>query len=231
MKIFEAFFQRLKMKKLIQMILEFIYSENFEMSSFISQKNIPNDRISLHYVYVAIEVAMNLTEPVSKRDINGALDRIKSIEEKTEIDEYNKEVQLHRYLSEQNWLKKVNYIKEGKKANKKNKYSYQGSIYMSEKIGKKPCSIKEKEKWNKLTNDIEKAELNYNRVVAEVKEKEDQDSWSAAQAVFDKTVAEMNERRKTMTEEEIQEEIELAKINSEENLKRIKEILSKNKNT
>jgi hypothetical protein len=78
---------------------------------------------------------------------------------------------------------------------------------------------------------LEKAKVNLAEINEKTKETAGQESSRKAQVVFDQMIEEMNERRKTMTDEEIQEEIAQALINREEALKQIKEIARNNKIT
>lgn len=209
-------------------MLEHIYSEKFDMESFVQNRD-TSDKLS--HIYAAIEISTTLTEPISKKDIEAGLMIIKTIEDKVDATQYEDEILLHKTLAKISWDQKVERIKDGKAAYKKNKYSYAGSIYMAEKTGKKPCSVAEREKWKKLTNDIEAAELNYEKVLSETKEKEEQESNARLQAVIDQMVAEMNERRKNMTQEEIQKEIEEAEIERQEIINQWKEHRAKRNST
>lgn len=126
-------------------------------------------------------------------------------------------------------MERTKSIIEGKLAFKQNEYSYEAAIYHLEKVKKGPASLKEKEKWKVLSSNLEQAERNYNDHLQKLKELEEEESTKAAQAVLDKMIAERDERRKHMTDEEIQNEIAKAKVEREEILRQLKETVQKNK--
>ena len=138
-------------------------------------------------------------------------------------------IDLLKESTELDWLERTQTILEGKLAHKKNKYSYEAAIYHLESIKKGPATLKEKAKWKTLSNNLEEAKRNLDGIEGKIKETSEQESARKAQAVLDKMVEEMNERRKTMTDEEIQEEIIQARIDREEALKHLREITQKNK--
>src|SRR5690606_16287549 len=117
---------------------------------------------------------------------------------------------------ELDWLERTKSILEGKLAYKQNEDSYEASIYYLEKMKKGPATAKEKEEWKILSSNLEEAERSYNDHLQKLKDlQEEEESNKAAQAVLDEMIAERDERRKYMTDDEIQNEIAQAKINRE----------------
>lgn len=227
MKFFTKYFQFRKMKSLIKQATETIYSEQFDYENIVRKLSSQTNTLQ---ALIAIKYAVYTDEPIEKVDIRQALDEVVSAEQDVEE---GREMEIFLGLlkesTEVDWLRRTEAILEGKLANKKNKYSYEAAIYHLESIKKGPATLKEKAKWKTLSNDLEEAKENLKEVEGKIKETAEQESTRKAQAVLDKMIEEMNERRKTMTDEEIQEEIAQARINREEAIKEIKEIAQKNK--
>lgn len=227
MKFLTKYFQYRKMKSLIKLATEAIYSEQFDFENIVRKLSSQTNTLR---ALIAIKYAVYTDEPIGKTDIRQALDEVVSAEQN--VDE-GREMEIFLGLlkesTEVDWLRRTETILEGKLAHKKNEYSYEAAIYHLESIKKGPATSKEKAKWKTLSNDLEEAKENLKEIEGKIKETAEQESTRKAQAVLDKMIEEMNERRKTMTDEEIQEEIAQARINREEAIKSIKEIAQKNK--
>lgn len=216
------------MKSLIIQATETIYSEQFDYEIALKRLEMKSDKLT---ALIAIKFAVYLDEPVSKEDIKQAIKEVQL----SKI-EFKEEEQMEGFLdslkddTEIDWLERTKSILEGKLAYKENEYSYEAAIYHLEKIKKGPASAKEKEKWKTLSSNLEEAEKNYNNHVQKLMDVQDEEqSRKAAQAVLDKMIAERDERRKHMTDEEIQNEIAQAKIDRENILSDLKQQLKKSK--
>lgn len=222
------FFEFRQMKSLIKQATETIYSEQFDYEVALQRLEMKSDKLT---ALIAIKFAVYLDEPVSKDDIKQAIKEVHL----SKI-EFKEKEQMEGFLdslkddTEIDWLERTKSILEGKLAYKENEYSYEAAIYHLEKIKKGPSTAKEKEKWKTLSSNLEEAEKNYNDHVQKLMDVQDEEqSRKAAQAVLDKMIAERDERRKHMTDEEIQNEIAQAKIDRENILSDLKQQLKKSK--
>ncbi len=205
MKLFESYFKRQKFKNIVTKVNEYIYSERFEMKNLLQAitTNFRDDEMLR--AYVAIEVATKLTEPLSKQDIDYALEVIASAEQVSYDSEQFKDIlQIHKISAENNWKEKTELIQKGKQSRKKDKYSYEGAIYDLEKTKKAPSTSKERQKWKALSIDyIEKeqrfkvVEKEYNEAVKKLREDyEEQESTIKAEAALQRIKAEVEEEKK-----------------------------------
>jgi hypothetical protein len=205
MKLFEKYFRRQKFKNLVRAVNEAIYSERFEMKSILQLLTSNFQEAKMLQAYLAIEVATTLSEPLTKADIDNALEIISSAEHHIhEGEQFENILELHRSSAEYNWKKKTEFITNGKRARKRDKYSYEAAIYDLEKIKKAPCSSKEREKWKALSISLKESEHKYKVAEEEYKEavKKQQDendekaSKAAAEAAFQRIIAEVEEEKK-----------------------------------
>jgi len=213
------------MKSLIREATESIYSEQFNFEKIYSQIESKSNKLK---ALIAIKYAVSYNEPLKKADIIEALDETigteKEVQKGKEMEIF---LDLLRDSVKLDWLKRTEYILNGKLANIKNEYSFEGSIYYLEKIKKGPATSIEREKWKSLSSEMLESEANLKRIEQEILDKmEEEDSNKKAQAALDKMVSEMKERRKNMTDEEIQEEIAQARINRQESIDSLKKLLN-----
>lgn len=214
MGLFKSFFEFRQMKSLIKQATKTIYSEQFDFEIVLQRLTVKSDKLT---ALIAIKFAVYLDEPVSKDDIKQAIKEV----QQSKI-EFKEEEQMEVFLdslkddTEIDWLERTKSILDGKLAYKENEYSYEAAIYHLEKIKKGPSTPKEKEKWKTLSSNLEAAEKIYNNHLQKLMDVQDEEqSRKAAQAVLDKMIAERDERRKHMTDEEIQNEIAKAKLDRE----------------
>ena len=227
MNFLSKYFNYLEMKSLISEANESIYSEQFNFEVVFSKIASKSSKLK---ALIAIHYAVNYNEPLKKVDIIEALNESKVTEKEVqkgkEMDIF---LNLLRDSVKLDWLKKTEYILNGKLAYKTNKYSFEGTIYSLEKEKKGPVTLKEREKWELLSKEIIESEENLNRIEQEILEKmEEEDSNKKAQLVLDNIISEMNERRKNMSDEEIQEEIVQARLNRLKSVESIKKIIKEN---
>ncbi len=228
MNYFSMYFQYLGMKSLIKLATESIYSEQFDFEKVEATLISKSSKLK---ALIAIKYAVTANEPLSKVNILEALDETKltkiDLEEGRAMEIF---LTLLRDSTKLDWLKRTEYILNGKLANKKNKYSFEGSVYSLEKIKKGPATYEEKEKWRILCKEVIEAQENLKRIEQDLLEKMDEDdSNKKAQAVLDKIIVDMKERRKNMTDEEIKEEIVQSRLNINKSIESIKSIVNKNK--
>ncbi len=227
MQILRKYLQYRKMKSLIKQATEAIYSEKFDFDSILEKMLYQTDKLNS---LIAIKFAVFINEPLNKDDIKQALEEVQLAKGDMKDDDVMQTfLRLLQESTELDWLNRTELILKGKLAFKQNKYSYEGAIYHLENAKKGPASIKERDKWKALANNLEEAENNYNTHLSKLEQMEEEDSRKKAQAVLDNMIKERDERRKNMTDDEIQKEIALAKIQGEEAIKSIKEIVKKNK--
>lgn len=228
MSILKKIFQYRKMKSLIKQATETIYSEQFDFENILKRLTGKSDELT---ALMAIKFGVYLDEPVSKDDIKEAIKEVQL----SKI-EFKEERQMEVFLkslkddTELDWLERTKSILEGKLAYKQNEYSYEAAIYHLEKLKKGPSTAKEKEKWKTLSSNLEETKKNYNDHLQKLTDiQDDEQSKKAAQAVLDKMIAERDERRKYMTDEEVQNEIAQAKIDRENILSDLKQQVKKSK--
>ena len=153
------------MKSLISEANESIYSEQFNFEVVFSKIASKSSKLK---ALIAIQYAVNYNEPLKKVDIIEALNESKVTEKEVqkgkEMDIF---LNLLRDSVKLDWLKKTEYILNGKLAYKTNKYSFEGTIYSLEKEKKGPVTLKEREKWELLSKEIIESEENLNRIEQE----------------------------------------------------------------
>jgi hypothetical protein len=151
---FEKWSRRRKAKRLIELAVEALYLERFDIDALVKELSPGSGRVDLVHAYVSIQVAARLTEPLSEKDIDYALKEIGSSEQLINEPAFETVLDLLRNLAEVYWLNKTAAILEGKLASKANEYSYEGIIYRFENTGKRPASNQEREKFRKLANEL-----------------------------------------------------------------------------
>jgi RNase H-fold protein (predicted Holliday junction resolvase) len=199
------YFLRLKITRFIKLAVEAIHSEQFDMELLVTKLESNNKSVDLLIAYVAIEIATRLTEPISKNDIDSALDKTQSSVQHLNEPEFEAMLGLHKDLAEIYWLKKTESILEAKLAHKTNEYSYEGIIYSLENAKKGPTTSQEREKYRKHAKKIYEAEHKLEEYLDEKASKE------AAEEVFkklkDEAESEIRENG-PRTKEELQEEFD-----------------------
>lgn len=224
MGLFRSFFQSRQIRNLMKLATEAIYSEQFDFEHTLNVLSAKTNTLS---ALMAIKFAIPKDEPVDRTDIKQALSEIRSTEKEFQgTREMEVFLNLLKESTEIDWLEKTNDILERKLAYKSNEYSYEGCIYLAEKTKKGPTTKLERANWKKLAEELKEASLDLERIEAELDEER---SKANAQLALNKMIAEMNERRKDMTPEEIQAEIEQAQIDRSKILDELKETLRKNK--
>jgi phage-related minor tail protein len=216
------------MKSLITQATEALYSELFDFDKVLEKLSSKAGKLE---VLIAIKLAASLNSPLTKNDIKEAMSEL--ISSKADLEdnsEMNIFLNLLQESTELDWLEKTKRILKGKLAYKQNQYSYEASIYHLEKTKKRPASTNERAKWATLSENLEQAQKNYDDHIQKLKFIEQEDSTKKAQAVLDQMIKERDERRKNMTDAEIENEIKMARVQREEILKDIKAKLQKPKN-
>jgi hypothetical protein len=179
-KSLRKYFLRQKIKKFIELAAAAIYSEQFDMEFLVKKLSSSNESIDLLRVYVAIQIATRLIGPISKNDIDYALDELHSSEQHLNEPEFKTILGLHKNLAEIYWIKKTEFILEAKLSYKTNEYSYEGMIYKLENAMKGPATSQEREKYKKLAKEIYEAEQKLEKHLDEKVSEE------AAEEVFNK---------------------------------------------
>jgi hypothetical protein len=181
--------------------------------------------------YIAISVATKLSEPLSKIDIINALETIDLANNVSHDSERFKNIlKVHAEAAEKNWQAKKELIKAGRQALKRDKYSFEASVYKNEKTKKGPSSSEERAKWKTLSSNIKEAEekfniaeANYNKRLEEEREK---NLNARAEAALQKIIAEVEEEKKIFGEkskEQILEEREELLREIRTKLKKVRE--------
>jgi hypothetical protein len=160
---FEKWARKRKAKRLIELAVEALYSERFDIDVLVKELSPGNGRADLIHAYVSIQVAARLTEPIGGKDIDYALKEIASSEQVINDPAFETVLDLVRNLAEVYWLNKTEAILEGKLASKTNEYSYEGMIYRFENAGKRPASNQDREKFRNLANELSEVEARLER--------------------------------------------------------------------
>lgn len=152
------FFLRAQMKRLLKLVTETLYSEDFNFEAFLNRINRNSSRLEHLQTYAAIHVAGELAEPIVRRDVDVAINTLRSFT--WELDQSSEPGATMDALKESAqiaWLERTNAILETKLAWKMDEYSYDGMIYQIQKAKKGPCSSKEREKFQKLSVELRDA--------------------------------------------------------------------------
>lgn len=160
---FEKWARKRKAKRLIELAVEALYSERFDIDVLVKELSPGNGRADLILAYVSIQAAARLTEPIGGKDIDYALKEIASSEQVINDPAFETVLDLVRSLAEVYWLNKTEAILEGKLASKTNEYSYEGMIYRFENAGKRPASNQDREKFRNLANELSEVEARLER--------------------------------------------------------------------
>ena len=151
------YFLRAQMKRLMKLVTENLYSE-VSFDAFLNRINPNSHRLELLHTYAAILVAGELTEPMVRKDVDVAINTLRSLT--WELDQSSEPEAIMEVLEESAqiaWLERRNAILEAKLAWKMDEYSYEGMIYQIQKAKKGPCSSKERQKFQKLSNELRDA--------------------------------------------------------------------------
>lgn len=161
----QDYFLKWQMKRLMKLLItvatKAIYSEQFNIDAVIRRLADNNKPFQLLRAYIAIQVAMQLTEPMNQKDINFAITTLCRAEQSEQFlnkTDFEKVLWLHKELAELCWLHKTKCILERKLAYKNNNYSYDAAIYKLENVKKCPSNHQEREKWRKLAAAVEESE-------------------------------------------------------------------------
>ena len=155
------------MKALVKQVTESIYSEQFDFSGMLT--NLLGQTNTLQAL-IAIKIAVTADEPISRNDIEQALEEVYLCERDLNEAEMQIFLKTLEESSEIDWLERAKSILEGKLALKENEYSYEAAIYRLEKIKKGPATLKERNKWKILSSNLEQAEKNYNDHLQKINE-------------------------------------------------------------
>jgi hypothetical protein len=204
-KSLQKYFLGQKIKRFIKLAAEVIYSEQFDMEILVKELSSSNKSVDLLLAYIAIQVATRLTGPISKNDIDCALDNFHSSEQHLTEPDFETILGLHKDLAEIYWLKRAEAILEAKLAYKTDEYSYEGMIYILENTKKVPATNQEREKFRKLAKEIYEADQKLEKYLDE------KASQEAAEEAFKKLKDEVeSEIRENgpRTKEELQKEFD-----------------------
>jgi TPR repeat protein len=141
---------RRKIKRAVVTATEALYSEDFDMDS-VAAKIAQGAQKEMVLAYVAIEVAAQLCEPIRPGDVEAALTKLCL----AELNPLEHQKQIARWP----WEQAKERILAGKAAYAQNKYSLVAAVYQAEKAKKGPLSSDELDRFAKLTNELEGAEL------------------------------------------------------------------------
>lgn len=144
-----------RMKQLISLATEAIYSEQFDdMSTLVASLSGDKGGIDLVRAYISIRIATRLTEPPSDADVDDAIKRLHAAESHLNTPDFDDILDVHKELAELHWLRKHAAILRGKLAHKTDEDSYEGTIYAIQNARKGPITIEEREKVKETTKEI-----------------------------------------------------------------------------
>ncbi len=169
------------MKRLITLAAEAIYSEQFDFEAIVRRLAGTDEKTVLFRAYLAIEIATQLTEPLTQADVDHADEAVHSTEQHATEPGFDSILALRKELAEICWLGKAHEIIKRKIAYKINSYSYEATVYLVEKERKGPTTSQEREKYRKLSAQIEESE----------KQLEDHLDQQAAEKAADKAIQSM----------------------------------------
>jgi TPR repeat protein len=133
-----------RMKQLISLATEAIYLEQFDMSPTVKRLSGETGGITLVRAYIAVSIAAGLTDPLSKADVDSALEKLRAAEQHFGKPDFDTILQMHKVLAERNWSRRRAAILSGRQAFKNDEFSYAGIIYSLEQATRRPCSPDER---------------------------------------------------------------------------------------
>ena len=154
------------LRQQIDLATEALYSEQFDIEALIQRLSHNQGGVCLLRVYVAIQAAARLTEPLTDADVDGAFDAVRISEAHSESPEFPEILDMHRELAGVYWSMTQLAILSGKLARENNEESYEGTIYELQHEHKGPVSIEQRAQYEPLckrmadlSRQIEEAEL------------------------------------------------------------------------
>jgi len=147
-----------RMRQLISLALEAIYSERSDMSILVGSLSGGKDGIDLVRAYISIRVATRLTEPLTDADVEDAIEQLHTAESHLGTLDFDSILDLHKELAELHWLRKQAAVLKGKLAHKNDEDSYEGTIYALQRDRKQPVAVEERAKAKELCGKM--ADLN-----------------------------------------------------------------------
>jgi hypothetical protein len=182
---------RRNLKRDIKLAIKAIYSEQFDLDAVTGIIAASTEPASLLRAYVAIQIAAELSDPLTRADIGRAEDEYRSSAQHLHETDSEAILALRKESAELTLLKKTEGILERKLASKERPYSLESAIYELEK-DRGPTSPKMREKYRKLAANVEQAE----------EKLQDHLDKKASEAAFDEWLAETKAKVRTEKSEE-----------------------------
>ncbi|HEV8418336.1 MAG TPA: hypothetical protein VGQ43_06285 [Candidatus Udaeobacter sp.] len=137
------------MRRSVTLATAALYSEHFDMDDVLRRLADTNDSDQLLFAYIAIQVATNLSTPISAGDIAYGLKLLGSASRDA--------LSLNKELAELGWSEKAQELLNRKAACRADEYSCEAAIYRFEKAKKGPSSYEEREKWIHMAASVAEA--------------------------------------------------------------------------
>jgi hypothetical protein len=164
-----------RVKRLISLATETLYAERFDMSPLVASISGGKDGIDLVRAYVAISIAARLTVPLSKSDVDDAIEQLHATERHLNAPDFDTILQLYKELAELRWAARQLEILEGKLAQKNDEFSSDGIMYAMRNAKRGPITAAD-EAW---ANEMAKKRSDLQQELEQVQLKQLQESGDA----------------------------------------------------
>ncbi len=162
----KAFFAKRLLRQLMEIAMETLYSEDFDMDLLVKKLSRNQEGVPLLRAYVAVQTAARLSEPLNDVDVDQALEAVHRSEGHSESEVFRDILEVHRNLADVYWSQRHLAILHGKLAHKNDEESFEATVYSLQHTNKGPVSKEERAKYEPLCKEmvdlnrqIEKAEL------------------------------------------------------------------------
>lgn len=142
------------MKKFTTLATEEIYSEQFDFDTVVEKLVGDEKGVAFLRVYIAIQTATRLSEPLSDSNVEPALESFCEAEQHLDDPEFEEILEVHKELAELHWMERTAAILKGKLPHKNNEYSFEGGVYVRERDTRGPIPNEDREKLKSLSGEI-----------------------------------------------------------------------------
>jgi hypothetical protein len=103
---FDDFFARRSLTKLIELARQRLYSQGTEMDAVVKELAQSKEDISLIRAYIAIATAAQLAGPPGKREVDTAFNLLRATERQLDQPRFGEILDIHRDLAEVLWSRR-----------------------------------------------------------------------------------------------------------------------------
>ena len=186
MNFVNTFLRQRSLKNLTIKAIEILYTEYVDFDEALVKLHSKN--YCLLETLVALKIASSINQPLHKKFIRIGVELIDKWKQEYPNEKLKTFIETYKENVELSWLEKVTHILAGSISSLKNRYSYGGTIFELERDRKGPLTLKEKEKWKALCENVKMTEENHAKIVNEI-------NLTLKKDVFAKTKKEIDKKQ------------------------------------